>query len=247
MAGLFSADSPTLNHAPLPLSTSIYSLQKKVVNYLIFITQTNTMKHLITFGIFLFVIGACSRPPERAILGKWLGMDTPETVEFFLDGTVLCESVNTNHDKGNISTGKYSILDATRLKVEFSGNNAPNGPRVYSFSIKGGELELGNPDSGDRHFERTRDVTSKQKNAIIGKWQISGEQGSIEFLPNGVGTIDNSKPIRYKFLDDGLLMYEFSDREFVTSLTFRVYVNNDRTIMTLINGNGIIIRARPVK
>ena len=193
--------------------------------------QTATI--LLRVGLLsLLSLGACSKSPEKDLLGKWQGMNITETAEFFPDGTIL-----TSTDDKDTAAGKYSLLDATRLKIELGGKMAHDGPLVCSFSIKGEELELSDPSGKTSHYERA--FSPKRKNALIGKWSFTTNEGTIEFFPDGKLKISADKETissSYSFLQDGHLKLESPGNASAKSgELWQVFFDQDRKRMTIID------------
>lgn len=96
-------------------------------------TMKNTINSLMIF-ICLFGFTACLS--KKTVVGKWQGDNANETVEFFKDGTLAMQS------DGRIMNGRYSILDESRLKMEFTGLGALAGPAIVKYEFSGGYLIL---------------------------------------------------------------------------------------------------------
>lgn len=96
--------------------------------------KTKNSAILILILLFLLLSIGCLR--QKSIVGKWQPTSGTETMEFFKDGTVATEG-------GPMAlTGKYTILDEKRLKIEFGGMGALAGPMMATYEISGDELTL---------------------------------------------------------------------------------------------------------
>jgi len=82
----------------------------------------------------VLVASAVSCSPRSALIGKWQAEDG-STMEFLRDGTVMTKAMIT-------ITGKYSILDNMRIKVEYQGLLGLVGPQIFEIKVRGGQLTL---------------------------------------------------------------------------------------------------------
>lgn len=98
--------------------------------------------------ICLFSFNACLG--KKSLIGKWQNIDSEETTEFFKDGTVAMQSGD------RFMTGKFSVIDDSRFKMEFSsGLAALAGPVIVKYEFAGSQLTLTLPNNQSMQLRRT--------------------------------------------------------------------------------------------
>lgn len=73
---------------------------------------------------------------ESQIIGKWQGIDSSETIEFFKDGTLMTGGSPLSMG------GVYSFVDQNRIRIEFGGLGALGGPQVFRVELSGDRLTM---------------------------------------------------------------------------------------------------------
>ena len=87
-------------------------------------------------ALLVLASSAFADKPEKEIVGKWLDADSGQTLECKADGT-FTEKMGEETMKG-----KYSLPDATHIKVEFEGPMAAMGAVTSVIAIKGDTLDM---------------------------------------------------------------------------------------------------------
>ncbi len=73
---------------------------------------------------------------ESSIIGKWQMNNSPETLEFFPDGTVI--------KAGDVvpMVGDYRFISNDRMRIDFGGLGSLVGPQVYRVDVSGNGLTM---------------------------------------------------------------------------------------------------------
>ena len=116
-------------------------------------------KFIRTTLIALCMLGAivgCSKPEDQ-LIGKWRDIKDGSTAEFIKDGTVIV------HQSGMTVTGRYSVLEKNRLKLEFEGLFGLGGPQISDFKFENNKLLTSNKTGGWDTAVRVTDTASSGK------------------------------------------------------------------------------------
>ena len=132
-----------------------------------------------------------------SIIGKWQMNSSPETLEFFPDGTVI---------KGGDSVpmvGDYRFISSDRMRIDFVGLGSLVGPQVYRVDVSGDrltmvpehdpsdvwELSRASADSGSmpgqaesQSWSETVEVYATRKWQSTGIQLLAGDQVVIEYV-----------------------------------------------------------------
>jgi len=92
---------------------------------------------MVALSILAFALSACSKPLEERIIGKWQEDNSPNTMEFFPDNTLLLTA------NGQEIGGTWLKVGDQRLKVEMSVFGMPMGTTVMEITkLSGDKLEV---------------------------------------------------------------------------------------------------------
>lgn len=101
--------------------------------------------------VTLILVLSCSESNENKMIGKWVETSSgggTEVMEFFEEGTVVLVNGRKR------MTGRYSHLDESHVKLEFSGIGALAGPVVASYLFKDDHLIFTLPDGKVGRYRR---------------------------------------------------------------------------------------------
>lgn len=126
---------------------------------------------------------SCAPKPENAIVGKWSNIGGTETMEFLKDGTIVTVTEIKELDiydparirkiptpsgykfvptpgvykfKKITKAGDYKFIEKDRIKLQWGGLDALDGPTVANISISDDELTFTMPDGRVKKYQRTK-------------------------------------------------------------------------------------------
>ncbi len=92
-------------------------------------------KGLIVFICLLLVLILFGCSSKSNLVGVWQG-EMGDSIEFLKDGTVIIV------DQFFSASGKYSVLDDNRIRLEMDGIWGIAGSQVFSYQMSGNNLIL---------------------------------------------------------------------------------------------------------
>jgi hypothetical protein len=87
----------------------------------------------LILAVVLFTLSACT---TNKFVGTWQDSQTGESIEFYKDGTVTFNSSLFS------TTGTYTVVDDSSIRVDFTGLLALAGSQVWDYSFSGKTLTL---------------------------------------------------------------------------------------------------------
>ena len=111
------------------------------------------IKNIALIMVVLVLVGSLngslvlSKPDlQNQIIGTWYGLNTPNIIEFYKDGTY--ESFKQRY--GDAAYGEYTFTDPNHIRLR----QIPGLTIVYKISIKNDQLTLVSPSGRTLKFKR---------------------------------------------------------------------------------------------
>jgi hypothetical protein len=112
------------------------SQKRRIVKMRKYLTVSITTVFLIVSILVALSLSGCSSSKSK-LVGKWQDIEKTGVMEFFSDNTV------SSHSQGMDASGRWSILDDGRIKLEFTIEGISHSA---TGRIKGDAFQLETPD-----------------------------------------------------------------------------------------------------